>query len=196
MGSSYYKHTSTHTRKVPYSFQCEQCMAQSGPLIATLSGEGQIDTLKKTLDEKQTKKLKDNAHLCLRNYVYKDYKDATEKNIFTSEFKDTCPHCQKPQSWAISGMKSDILTLPIAGVIIGAFLFLVIYFFEGSRDLVMSLIIGGAVVVGTVGAAIYKAIKVAIKTKATASCVQKNLPTIEWSAVQDLIDEKLATAKK
>ena len=36
--STYYKHTKTETVEVPYSFRCEQCLKDSGPLHAIISG--------------------------------------------------------------------------------------------------------------------------------------------------------------
>ena len=37
--ASYYKHKRTESIDVPYSFRCEQCMQDSGPLTATISAQ-------------------------------------------------------------------------------------------------------------------------------------------------------------
>ena len=55
---TYYKHRKTESIKVPYSFRCEQCMKESGPLTATISGmEATINSNFKNLDEKREQKL-------------------------------------------------------------------------------------------------------------------------------------------
>ena len=42
---TYYKHKKTETIEVSYSFRCEQCMKESGPLKAVISGmEAEINS--------------------------------------------------------------------------------------------------------------------------------------------------------
>lgn len=41
MGSySHYEHKRTESVKLPYSFRCEQCISDSGPMWATVTGAG------------------------------------------------------------------------------------------------------------------------------------------------------------
>lgn len=189
MASSYYKHTLTHSRKVSYSFQCEQCMQDSGPLTAKLEAEAECSTIMKTMNEKQDAQLKIDAHDNLVNRVHNSYIDATEKQIFSTAFKDACPHCKKPQSWAVSGLKDGLISIPIVTIVLGALIALAIYFFQGDRNLMMSLVIGGGFVAAAVIYFIYKLIRIGIKTGQTASATQKNVPVIDWSAAEDLLNE-------
>ena len=136
---TYYKHRKTESIKVPYSFRCEQCMKESGPLTATISGmEATINSNFKNLDEKREQKLGKMAHENLVSAVKEAHQNATGKNIYVKAFKDECPHCHKPQSWAVSGLN---------------------------------------------------VIKVSSKKKQTSTATQKNTPVIEWSAVQNILNE-------
>ena len=36
--STYYRHRRTEQTKVPYSFRCEQCMQESGLMLAKIAG--------------------------------------------------------------------------------------------------------------------------------------------------------------
>ncbi|MEY8322709.1 hypothetical protein AALB47_02185 [Lachnospiraceae bacterium 54-11] len=107
--SSYYRHHKRESIDVPYSFRCEQCMQDSGPLNATISGmQAEVNSNFKNLNEKNQKKLDEMAHRNLVNEVKEAYQKATEKQIYVKAFKDECPHCHKPQSWAVSGAKDEI----------------------------------------------------------------------------------------
>ena len=195
--ASYYKHKATHSRKIPYSFQCEHCVKDSGTILATISGnEAQYDSPHKTLTEKQTETLNRDAHNFLVNRVYRDYVNATEKKIFALSFKDVCPHCQKPQSWAVSGMKNDLMTWPIALIVVGIIAALGTYFFTDSKNIMLSVMIGGAFVLAAAFIWIYKSIKIKMKMTKASSALQKNIPTIDWSVADDLINEKLVNIGK
>lgn len=186
--SVYYEHKRRATAEVPYSFRCEQCMKDSGPLVATISGEATQNSNFKTLSEKADEKLKQAAHNILAASVYDAYKDATEKQIFSTDFKDKCPHCQAPQSWAISGMKQNLFSTPIVIFFVGAIISVVGYFAEAGMNIIYGII--GVTAVAMLGSLIWNLVKISIKKKKTSSSIQKNLPDIDWSAVQDLIDEK------
>ena len=80
---TYYKHRKTESIKVPYSFRCEQCMKESGPLTATISGmEATINSNFKNLDEKREQKLGKMAHENLVSAVKEAHQNATEKIIY------------------------------------------------------------------------------------------------------------------
>lgn len=190
--SSYYKHTKTESVDVPYSFCCEQCMKDSGPLKATVSGvEATVNSNFKTLNEKQQKKLNELAHTYLVKEVKETYRNVTEKQIYSKSFKDECPHCHKPQSWAVSGLKDGMFTTPIAFVIVGLILGVGGYFFSGGENnLMVALILGGICLALAVGSLLLSIIKIQQKKKQTASVTQKNVPVIDWGAVKYLLLEE------
>ena len=179
---TYYKHTKTESIDVPYSFRCEQCMQESGRLKATISGaEATINSNFKQLNEKNQEKLNELAHTYLVKAVKEAYRNVTEKQIYCTDFKDQCPHCKKPQTWAVSGAKQGMFTTPIAFVVVGLILSVGAYFFSGvDNSLTVALIIGG----------IWSIMKVESKKKQTASVTQKNVPVIEWGAVQHILNEQ------
>lgn len=193
--ATYYKHKTFRSRKIPYSFKCEHCGKDSGKVLATLNGNNaEYNSLTKNLTEKQSEKLNQDAHNYLVNRVYKDYINATEKQIFALAFKDACPHCQKPQSWAVSGMKKDLMTWPVSLLVVGIILAFGTYFFTDSKNIMLSAIIGGIFVLAAVVVLIYKLIKIKSKIEKTSSGWQKKIPTIDWSAAEDLIKDKRAKA--
>ena len=78
-------------------------MKDSGTLTATISGmEAEINSNYKQLEAKKQKKLDEHAHQNLVRAAKEAYTNATEKQIYSKAFKDECPHCHKPQSWAVS----------------------------------------------------------------------------------------------
>ncbi len=79
---SYYKHTRRESIDVPYSFRCEQCMQDSGPLTATITIEAELNSNFKNLNEKKQEQLRDMAHKKLVNEVRQAHKNAEEKQIF------------------------------------------------------------------------------------------------------------------
>lgn len=190
--ATYYKHTKTESIDVPYSFRCEQCMQESGRLKATISGaEATINSNFKQLNEKNQKKLNELAHTYLVKAVKEAYRDVTEKQIYCTDFKDQCPHCKKPQSWAVSGVKQGMFTMPIAFIVVGIIIGVGGYFFSGvDNNLVVALVIGGIFAVLAAGSLIWNIVKVESKKKQTATVAEKHVPVIEWGAVQHILNEQ------
>lgn len=189
---TYYKHTKIERVDVPYSFRCEQCMQDSGPLRATIAGtEAVLNTNFKGLNDKQQQKLDEMAHRNLVWAVQDAYKNTTEKQIFDKAFKDECPLCHKPQSWAVSGLKNDMFTNSIVSLIVGLIVAAGCYFFAGvdnAHQIAFGLF-GVSVVVAVICFLINLA-KVNKKKKQTSAVTQRNVPVIEWGAVQNLLNEK------
>lgn len=188
---TYYKHRKTESIKVPYSFRCEQCMKESGPLTATISGmEATINSNFKNLDEKREQKLGKMAHENLVSAVKEAHQNATGKNIYVKAFIDECPHCHKPQSWAVSGLKNDMFSTPIVCVILGIILGAGCYFFaDVENSLTIAIAAAGICFVLAIGILLLNVIKVSSKKKQTSTATQKNTPVIEWSAVQNILNE-------
>lgn len=188
---TYYKHKRTETIDVPYSFRCEQCMQDSGPLTATITGtEAVINSNFKNLNEKKQEKLKVMAHANLVATVKRAHSDAEEKQIYDKAFKDECPHCHKPQSWAVSKMKKDAFDTPLVCIILGIILGAGCYFFSGVENaLTIALAVAGICLVIAVVIYIVNLVKIGNKKKATSGAVQNNTPVIEWRAVQNILDE-------
>ncbi|MDE6984155.1 MAG: hypothetical protein K2O99_06390 [Lachnospiraceae bacterium] len=116
---TYYVHKKTASIDVPYSFQCEQCMKDSGMLIATITAQAEMNSNFKKLEDKKVEKLNELAHKNLVSEVKSAHRNATEKHIYSKDFRDECPYCRKPQSWALGAMKNDMLSTPIVCVILG-----------------------------------------------------------------------------
>ena len=188
---SYYRHTKTESVEVPYSFRCEQCMKDSGTLKATITGmEAEMNSNFKTLNDKNQKKLDEIAHTYLVREVKEVHRNATEKNIYSKVFKDECPYCHKPQSWAISGAKDDMFGTPIVCVILGIIIGGGCYFFSGvENNLTIALVAAGICLALAAGSLILNIIKIQNKKKQTATVVQKNVPVIEWEAVDHILGE-------
>ena len=188
---SYYRHRKTESVDVPYSFRCEQCMKDSGTLKATISGmEAEMNGNFKTLNDKNQKKLDEIAHGYLVREVKEVHRNATQKQIYAKAFKDECPHCHKPQSWAISGAKDDMFSTPIVCVILGIIIGAGCYFFSGvENNLTIALVAAGICFVIGAGSLILNIVKIQNKKKQTATVVQKNVPVIEWDAVDYLLGE-------
>lgn len=189
---TYYKHTKTETVDVPYSFRCEQCMQDSGTLKATITGcRAEVNTNFKELNDKNQQKLDEMAHTYLVKEVKKTYTNVTEKQIYSKAFKDKCPHCQKPQSWAISGVKNDMFSTPIVCIIIGIILGVGCYFFTGvENNLMIAIAVAGICFVLAIGSLIVNIIKLQTKKTQTSASVQQNTPVIDWGEIQDLLNEK------
>lgn len=189
--SSYYRHHKRESIDVPYSFRCEQCMQDSGPLNATLSGmQAEVNSNFKNLNEKNQKKLDEMAHRNLVNEVKEAYQKATEKQIYVKAFKDECPHCHKPQSWAVSGAKDEMFSTPIVLVILGIIIGAGCYFFAGvENSLTIAIIAAGICFLLAIGSLILNFIKIQSKQKKTSSSIQQNVPVIEWGAVQHILNE-------
>ena len=189
---SYYKHKKKETIDVSYSFRCEQCMKESGPLTAVISGmEAEINSNYKQLEAKKQKILDEHAHQNLVRAAKEAYTNATEKQIYSKAFKDECPHCHKPQSWAVSGIKDELFTNPIVSALVGIIAGAACYFFADVEEkLIIALACAGiGIAVGAVFL-ILNVVKMQNKKKQTASATQKNKPVIEWTAIQHILNEQ------
>lgn len=166
-------------------------MKDSGTLKATITGmEAEMNSNFKTLNDKNQKKLDEIAHNYLVREVKEVYRNATEKQIYGKAFKDECPYCHKPQSWAISGAKDDMFSTPIVCVILGIIIGGGCYFFSGvENNLTIALAAAGICLAVAAGSLILNIVKIQNKKKQTAAVVQKNVPVIEWDAVEHILGE-------
>lgn len=188
---TYYRHKKSESINVPYSFKCEQCMKDSGPLSATIVGmEAEINSNYRELEYNKQQKLNEMAHKNLVRDAKEAYKNATEKQIFVKAFKDECPHCHKPQSWAVSGLKNDMFGNSIVSLIVGLIVAAGCYFFSGVDNAMQIAIAAfGISVVVAVILLVVNIAKVSSKKKKTANVTQRNVPVIEWSAIQNILNE-------
>lgn len=195
--SSYYKHKRTESAKVPYSFRCEQCTKESGALQATIVGtEATHNSISRSLSQKEETKLGEQAFQNLKNTLQEAYENAEGKHIYNAAFKDICPHCGKPQSWAVANLKNKLFENSIISVLVGLIFSVGCYFyiknepgrFDPSWQMGAPMAIMGIAVVITLGFLVFNAAKMSSKQKMTADVMQKNLPDIDWSAVEGMID--------
>lgn len=188
---SYYKHTKTESIDVPYSFRCEQCMEDSGPLKAVISGNpAEINSNFKNLDAGKQQQLAVMAHEKLVRAVKDAHRDATEKHIYHKAFADKCPHCGKPQSWAVSGAQKGMFTNPLVSLFVGLIVAVMCYFFV-EDDFGVMVAVGAAALGAIVGLIllIINFVKVSAKKRQTAAALQQNEPEIDWRAVQHILNE-------
>ena len=189
--STYYKHKRTASVDIPYSFTCEQCMKDSGTLSATIEVDATINSNHRELEANKDEKLKNNVHAKLVREVKSAHQNATENQIFIKAFKDKCPHCQQPQSWAVSGLKDDMFTWPIALVIIGVVVGLGCYFFtEVENNMMIAIITAGVCFALAIATLIFNMLRISNKKKKTSTSLQKNVPVIDWGAVSNLLNEE------
>lgn len=187
---SYYKHKRTESIDVPYSFRCEQCMKDSGPLKATISADAELNSNFKNLSDTKQQKLRESAHANLVREVKAAHTDAEEKQIYHKAFRDECPHCHKPQSWAVSRAKKDMFSTPIVVVILGIILGAGCYFFSGVENAkTIAIIVAGTFCVAAAGILAVNMIRVGNKQRQTSSAIQSNTPVIDWRAVQSILNE-------
>lgn len=191
---SYYRHTRTESVDLPYSFRCEQCMQDSGSRKVTVTGTGTENSNFKELSDKRDEKLRESAHKDLVKTLKALHEDATEKQVISTIFSDECPHCHKPQSWGVTGMKKKMYEAPITIFCVGIFISLIGLLAQkfGEMEDITTPIIVGIAAVGTVAAIIsliWNVVKINMKIKKTATGMQKNLPIIEWESVQYLLNE-------
>ena len=193
--STYFKHTRTESAKVPYSFRCEHGMKDSGQQIADITGpEATHNSNFKVLTLQETEKLEKQAHKNLVQKIHTIHSDATQKHIFSKEFTDTCPHCQKPQSWAVSGMQKNMFETPVILLIVGVIISVITYIYtvyeETGWGIMPTCAVMGVAAVAALLSLLFNMAKISAKKKATSSVTQKNLPDIEWSPVQQLLNER------
>lgn len=167
-------------------------MKDSGKLTAVIKGmEAEVNSNYRELEYNKQQQLNEMAHKNLVREVKDSYKNATEKNIFNTAFKDECPHCHKPQSWAVSGIKNKLFENSIVSLIVGLIVAAGCYFFSGVDNALQIAI--GAFGISVVAAIVFFLVsfsKMSSKKKQTANVTQRNVPVIEWGAVQNLLDEK------
>ena len=189
---SYYKHKKKESIDVPYSFCCEQCMQDSGMLTATIVGStAEINDPYRQLNSKKQQKLDEKAHAYLVSAVKEAYNNATNKKVYSTVFKDECPHCHKPQSWGLTGLKDEMYLWPSAWAIVGIILGVGYYFFGGNNNnLPGALLAGGVCFALAVGMYVWNMVKISNKKKQVSSASQQNEPDIIWDAVRHIIDEK------
>ncbi len=188
---TYYRHRKTETFDVPYSFRCEQCGKDSGTLKATISGmEAEINSNFKQLDDKKQQKLNETAHTYLVREVREVYQNVTEKQIYSTAFKDECPYCHKPQSWAVSGAKNEMFGTPIVCVILGIIIGAGCYFFaEVDNSLTIARAAAGICFALAAGSLVFNIIKIGKKQRQVSGSTHRNVPVIEWDGVKNLLSE-------
>lgn len=167
---SYYKHTRTEQAEVPYTFRCEHCSKDSGSMWAVILGTAQEKSYFKTLNEEHDRKLCERAHKDLVKKVKEAHKDVTEKNVYPLDFKDICPHCHKPQAWAVSGLKKKLFENPIVALCVGAFFSVIAvlgHYFSDMEYLTLSVAfwIMAAGVAAAVVLLLWNLVQLGIKTK-------------------------------
>lgn len=193
--ATYYEHTMTEKAEVPYTFQCEHCFKDSGSLWAVVTGKSYLRSNFNTLNEKQEERLRKDAHITVVSKVRALHKDVVENQIYPKDFNDDCPHCHKPQSWAVSNLKSKLFKNPIIALCVGAFCSLIAL--GESFDEKTHISLSSAAWIMAAGAAvalvllIWNLARLNIKMKKTASGGRKNMPVIDWAAVQSLLDETI-----
>lgn len=187
---SYYQHTKKVSVDVPYSFQCEQCMKDSGPMMATIVAQAEINSNFKDLDNKKRQKLDELAQKNLVSEVKSVHRNATEKHIYPKAFKDICPYCGKPQTWALGDMKDNLFSTPIVCVIVSLIFAAGCYFFSGvEENLIIAIVVAAIGFAAGVVSLLVNIMKMQNKKKQTAGASKKNLPVIEWSAVQSYLNQ-------
>lgn len=192
--SSYYEHTKNETAEVPYSFQCEHCGKNSGPLRAVIKGpEATENSNFKTLSPNKEERLYKRAHENLVREIQRVHKDAVEKKIFSKDFHDQCPYCRQPQSWSVPFLKKNMFEYPVICLCVGAFvglLMVAVHYMDDTMNITLPMAAGvlGLGVVAAIACLLWNVVRFVIINKKTASSVVKNLPVIDWSPVQELLD--------
>lgn len=185
---TYYKHTRVRETRIPYSFECENCKQNSGNLQAHIVGAEAIHNSNfREISDDRAEKLEKQAYKNLAVKVKKAYKDATEKGIYWTEFKDECPHCHKSQSWGVSGLKKNRFDTPFVIFGVGIMLFIVLLI---GHYVTLPIAFGilGASFVCAVISFIWNTIKINMRAKETSASGTKNLPNIDWNRVQELLN--------
>lgn len=185
---TYYKHTRVRETRIPYSFECENCKQNSGNLQAHIVGAEAIHNSNfREISDDRAEKLEKQAYKNLAVKVKKAYKDAAEKGIYWTEFKDECPHCHKSQSWGVSGLKKNRFDTPLVIFGVGIMLFIVLLI---GHYVTLPIAFGilGASFVCAVISFIWNTIKINRRAKETSASGTKNLPNIDWNRVQELLN--------
>lgn len=180
--SRYYKHTHTVTQNIPYMFKCEHCHQDSGTLTALFKAESTRNKMtKKDLKEQEKDQMNQEAMESLNKSLQKAQEDAKNEE-YGEIFSDKCPHCGKPQSWAIKGMS----VLPSTYGVMTGFLALIICVGGNIFDLTSFSLFGGlkfVVVSVLIGVAI-GLIRIENKKRLTKNVNEKQVPRIDWSVIE------------
>lgn len=191
---SYFEHKRTLRTEIPYSFRCESCGKDSGPMQAVVKVEATLNSNRKDLNDKEQEKLAKRSEELLSNEVKDIYKHVNEKNVYPVNFVDKCPHCGAPQSWAVSGLKKEMYSTPSVILLLGVFIGvigLIAGHFDKDMAYMTPALCFGIMGVGAVGALVSLLInmsKVKSKVKSTSSSMANNVPQIQWDAVRDIMD--------
>ncbi len=103
---SYRKHILTLSKQIPYEFRCERCHQNSGELTAVFEGKStETKYLLAKLSDEEKQQMRRGAENALNTAIQSARKNAEEKEEYSPEIKDKCPHCGKPQSWAVKGLE-------------------------------------------------------------------------------------------
>lgn len=198
---SYYKHTRSESVDLTYSFRCEQCNREIGPLKVTFTGSAYRNSNFKDLSDAADEKLRQAAHKDLVKKLKGAHTDAVEKQIISVAFQDECPSCHKPQSWGVGGMKKKMFETPVTililDVIASLFCLLARYLADGGYvksnvDVLTYPVIGGIAAAGVLIALLsllWNVVKIGMKTKKTSSGMMRNLPVIQWEAAREFLSE-------
>lgn len=194
MANSYYVHTRTESVGLTYSFRCEQCGQESGPRKVTISAEAEERNYRKQLTDVQEDKLRERAHINLVAKMKDIHKDITEKHIVPTDIPDECPHCHKPQSWAVAALKKKMFENPLVCVAVGVVFSLIglVAHYSGDMEYVTIPVVIGIAVAGVVaglGCLLWNIMKINSKVKKTSAGMQGGFPVIDWESVQYLLDE-------
>ncbi|MDE6639228.1 MAG: hypothetical protein K2K63_01710 [Acetatifactor sp.] len=189
---SYYVHTRTESVDLKYSYRCEQCGQESGPRKVTVTGEAEERNYRKQLNDAEEDKVREKAHKNLVKKMKEIHQSVTEKQIIPTDFPDECPHCHKPQSWAVAGLKKKMFENPIVCVCVGIFFSLAALLIRDDVDYLTTPVIIGIAAAGVVaglGCLLWNIIKINSKVNKTSTGMQGGLPVIDWESVQYLLDE-------
>lgn len=194
MANSYYVHTRTESVGLTFSYRCEQCGQESGPRKVTITGEAEERNYRKQLTDAQEDKLRESAHKNLVKKIKEIHTNITEKQIIPTDFPDECPHCHKPQSWAVSGLKKKMFENPITCLVVGIIFSLIglVAHYSGDMEYVTIPVVIGIAAAGAVaglGCLLWNIMKINSKVKKTSAGMQGGFPVIDWESVQYLLDE-------
>lgn len=171
----------THT--VGYSFVCEHCGANSGPLTTVIKGSGYREGgyIKLTPDGEVSQETHNEvvaeARADLAKKMQQTY-DFAQKGQY-GHFESKCPHCKQPQSWSLKGGIADSFIGAFgAGVVVALVLMALRFLFR----LPVSNLLHAAISIGAfvVALAIFL-IKYAITKAKVKNVVQKQRPVIVWN---------------
>lgn len=171
----------THT--VGYSFVCEHCGANSGPLTTVITGRGYRESgyIKFTpngeVSQETHNEVIAEALAALAKKMQQTY-DFAQKGQY-GHFESKCPHCKQPQSWSLKGSIADsFIGALVVGVVAALVLMALRFFF---RLPVSNMLHAAISIVAFVVALAIFFIKYAITKAKVKNVVQKQRPVIEWN---------------